>query len=300
MSLLKESCSLARTIYSHPYNRRKPFFALYRLLRWQLDKKLSSKGRVYTYWGTRKITCYPDSHESMWLVYNYYMDWDEFHFIKRYVREASVVLDVGANIGVYTLWISQYLGNEGRLIAFEPDPQNCRRCAENLEQNNLEMVRLEQTALSNRSGKLELSIGKDMENHLMPDDAATSPSIAVQGTTLDEYCRLHDIARIDFLKIDVEGAESLVLQGAENALARSMIGVIQLELTNALKRYGIDRADLVELLHKHDYSLYTYSCIENQLHAVQEPNETPQNVYAIHDIDEVRSRLQRFNNAAAP
>ena len=299
MSLFKESYSLVRTIYSHPYNRRKPFFALYRLLRWQLHKKLSSRRRVYAYWGTRKVSCYPDSPESMWLVYNYYMDWDEFHFIKRYVRQASVVLDVGANIGVYTLWISQYLGNEGRLIAFEPDPQNCRRCAENIEQNSLEMVRLEQIALSNRGGKLEFSVGKDVENHLMPDDAVTGSSIAVEGTTLDEYCQLQDIARIDFLKIDVEGAELLVLQGATNALARSMIGVIQLELTDALKRYGIERSDLVELLHKHDYSLYTYSCVENRLHAVQEDDETPQNVYAIHDIDGVHSRLQAPQYSAA-
>ena len=84
MSLLKDSLSLMRTMYAHPYNRRKPVFALYRLARWQLHKRWSKDGKAYRYWGTRDIVCYPDSRESMWLIYNYYKDWDEFHFIQRY------------------------------------------------------------------------------------------------------------------------------------------------------------------------------------------------------------------------
>ena len=295
MSLLTESYSLIRTIYSHPYNRQKPLFALYRALRWQLHKRLSADSRTYNYWGTRKITCHPDSLQSMWLVYNYYMDWDEFHFIKRYLQRASVVVDVGANVGVYTLWISQYLGSEGRLIAFEPDPENYLRCAENIRQNDLAMVELEQKAVSNRSGALEFSVGKDMENHLIPDEGESGFSIRVEAITLDEYCREHEIAKIDFLKIDVEGAELLVLQGAADALASCLIGVIQLEVTDAHKRYRIKRSDLLDLLHRHRYLLYTYSCVDNELHAVRDDDEAPQNVFAIHDIDEVRRRLQLFS-----
>jgi hypothetical protein len=63
-------------MYAHPYNRRKPVFALYRFARWQLHKRWSKDGKAYRYWGTCYIVCYPDSRESMWLIYNYYKDWD--------------------------------------------------------------------------------------------------------------------------------------------------------------------------------------------------------------------------------
>jgi FkbM family methyltransferase len=291
MSLLKDSYSLLRTIYAHPYNRRKPLFALYRLASWQLHKLLSTDSRVYSYWGTRKITCYPDSQESMWLIYNYYMDWDEFHFIQRYVRDDSIVFDIGANIGIYTLWLSQFVGASGRLVAFEPDPLNYQRCAENITRNRLQMATLEQAALSNHSGKLQFSAGEDLENHLIPQGAASDSSVYVQATTLDEYCGSHQIETIDFMKVDVEGAELMVLQGASNILDRGGVGVMQLELNDALKRYGIQRSDVVGLLGKHGYALYTYDCTQNKIDKVQESKNIPQNVYAIRNIDAVRSKL---------
>jgi FkbM family methyltransferase len=291
MNLLKDSLSVMRTMYAHPYNRRKPMFALYRLARWQLHKRWGKGGKAYRYWGTRDIVCYPDSRESMWLIYNYYMDWDEFHFIQRYVRADSIVLDVGANIGIYTLWLSQFVKDEGRVIAFEPDPKNYERCAENLRRNRLDTVRLEQVALSNECGTLQFSVGQDTENHLLPADAVSASSISVEATTLDEYCRRNGIASIDFMKIDVEGAELMVFQGAATVLGGSRIGVIQLELNDALEKYGIQRSDVVQLLEGHGYGLYSYDAAGNGLTPIQHGTNTPQNVYAIHDVDAVRSRL---------
>jgi hypothetical protein len=115
--------------------------------------------------------------------------------------------------------------------------------------------------------------------------------VYVQATTLDEYCRSHQIDTIDFMKVDVEGAELMVLQGACDILARGRISVMQLELNDALKRYGIQRSDIVELLGRHGYALYTYDCTQNKIDSVQEDNNIPQNVYAIRNIDAVRSRL---------
>jgi hypothetical protein len=113
----------------------------------------------------------------------------------------------------------------------------------------------------------------------------------VQSTTLESYCRRHGIATIDFMKIDVEGAELMVLQGAANVLAGSGIGVIQLELNDALKKYGIRRSDVVQLLEDYGYRLYTYECSRNELKLIQNGMNAPQNVYAIRDVDLVRSRL---------
>jgi FkbM family methyltransferase len=291
MTFMKASLSVVRTMYAHPYNRRRPVFALYRLARWQLHKRWSKDGKAYRYWGTRDIVCYPDSRESMWLIYNYYMDWDEFHFIQRYVKHDSIVLDVGANIGIYTLWLSQFVSERGRVIAFEPDPQNHQRCAENIRRNGLDAVRLEQVALSDRSGTLQFSVGEDTENHLLPQNSHGAACTYVEATTLDEYCERNGIASIDFMKIDVEGAELMVLQGDARLLGDSRIGVIQLELNDALKKYGLRRADVVQLLESYGYLLYSYHCGQNELRRIEHGGNAPQNVYAMRDIDVVRSRL---------
>jgi FkbM family methyltransferase len=291
MGVLKASVTFVRTLYDHPFNRRRPVFALYRVARWQWHKRWSGGSRAYRYWGTRDIVCHTDSRESMWLVYNYYMDWDEFHFIRRYVRQDSVVLDVGANIGIYTMWLSQFVRDRGQVIAFEPDPQSYARCAENIRRNNLEAVRLECAALSNCCGKMRFSIGGDTENRLIPEDVIAGSSVSVEATTLDEYCRQHDLACIDFLKIDVEGSEFMVLQGAANILRSSGVAVIQLELNQSLTKYGVSRPDVVQLLESHGYGLYTYKCARNRLEAVRDGAKIPQNVYAISDVDFVRNRI---------
>jgi hypothetical protein len=83
----------------------------------------------------------------------------------------------------------------------------------------------------------------------------------------------------------------MVLQGAANVLAGSGIGVIQLELNDALKKYGIRRSDVVQLLEDYGYRLYTYECASNELKRIQHGMNAPQNVYAISDVDFVRSRL---------
>ena len=215
----------------------------------------------------------------MWLVYNYYMDWEEFDFIRKYVRGSDTVFDVGANIGVYTMWLSQFTD---RICSFEPDPENYRRCMENIRLNGLS-ARLEQMALSDRAGRLQLSIGKDMENHLVLGEGGQS----VMGITLDEYCAQRGIARIGFMKIDVEGAELLAFRGATNMLSRHAIDVIQLELApRALGTFGIRPEDVVSMLTGHGYSLYTY---DHELRALDERH--PQNVYAVADAAAVRSRL---------
>lgn len=94
--------NLLRAIYQHPFNRQKPIFAFVRMVRWQLDKRFKKQNEyTYSFWNDRKILCFPDSLETMWIVYNYIMDWEEFNFIEAYLKENDCAFDVRANIGIY-------------------------------------------------------------------------------------------------------------------------------------------------------------------------------------------------------
>lgn len=113
----------------------------------------------------------------------------------------SVVIDAGANVGLFALKASEWVGESGRVIAIEPVPRNCEILYRNLARNNIQNVTVVQKAISDRSERIEL-YGR-----------------TVDTVTLDE---LHEELGTDFpeaMKIDIEGFEVKALKGAKRTLA---------------------------------------------------------------------------------
>ena len=291
-NLVERLVGLLKTVYSHPFNRRRPFFALYRLIRWQWDKRVKSGPIIYEFWNCRKILCFKDATESMWLVYNYIMDWDEFWFIQRYLTSTMCVFDVGCNIGVYTLWISRFIGPEGRIIAFEPSGTAYQRCVQQMRLNHLESVKVEPLAVADREGEAHFSTGMDWNNHLIQDGAMSENFVVVHAVSLDHYCRERNVKKIHFMKIDIEGAEMLAFRGAHQLLSDHLIDVIQFEVTDQLGSFGIQRSQLIQYLESHGYCICSYDLKENRLVPCIDHRSFKQNMYAAHDVDWVNERLQ--------
>lgn len=281
-----------QTLYSHPYNRQHPIAALGRVARWHFHRRLRPDApRIYPFWG-RQIKCWPDSQASRWLVMNYMLEWEEFDLIKRYLRPADVALDVGANIGLYTLWLSQFAND---VHAIEPDPANYERLCENVGLNALNQtfgmttsglrVKTVRLALSDQRGMLRFTAGKDMENRL-----SEAGEQSVPASTLDDYCRTFGIHRIAYLKVDIEGAEFMMLKGAREMLARQAIGILQIELIDKqLRVFGSSCAEVVSLLESHGYKIHQFD--HHRLHPIK-LGEHKQNVFAVADISAANARLR--------
>ena len=140
--------------------------------------------------------------------------------MQRQIHQGSTVLDVGAWLGPYTLLISSIVGDSGRVIAFEPDPIARKGLARNLRLNGITNVTLESTAVGNVIGFANLSARQFGESGSSVFWAPKgSEHIKVAVTTIDSYCGSRGIAP-DFIKIDVEGAEDLVISGATQILGR--------------------------------------------------------------------------------
>ncbi|OGW91501.1 MAG: hypothetical protein A3D28_02885 [Omnitrophica bacterium RIFCSPHIGHO2_02_FULL_63_14] len=280
MSFPRRLASLLETIYRHPYNRKRPFFALYRLLRWQADKRLRRGPIVYRFWKDRLAICYPDSEQTMWLVYHYVMDWEEFHLIADTLKPGGVAFDVGANIGSYMLWMSRFVKN-GRIVCFEPDPKNFARCSDLVRLNRLEpVVSVERLALSDKKGALLFSQGRDRQNHLIPEGARPAgDALAVEAVTLDDYCAARGIERIDYLKMDVEGAELFVLRGARRLLEGRRIALIQFELNTQVEKYGIAPSALTDLLRANGFRICRYDVKAKRLRECA-PEDYRENLFA--------------------
>jgi len=144
-------------------------------------------------------------------------DREEFALLADHLRPGGVFVDVGANAGAYTLWARRCVGEGGRVLAVEPDPEMRRRLEFNLRSNGIGNVEVCPVALSDRDGEGELLINPRQrgQNTLADDEAARAggPRVAqrVKLMPLSDLLAQRGVVQVDALKIDIEGHEPPVL-----------------------------------------------------------------------------------------
>lgn len=144
-------------------------------------------------------------------------------------------VDVGANWGYFTLVAAHAVGAGGRVLALEPDPRMAAEVRGNVARNGIAHVTVLETAASDGAGEAVLAGYAEADRNrgvssLVAAPAGDAPSFAVRTASLDDVLDAHGIHRADLVKIDVEGAEELVLRGMARGLAEGRYGRILLEL----------------------------------------------------------------------
>lgn len=280
-----------KAIWRHPANADRRVRALARYGWWQVAKRTSPGFHDLPYHGLR-LRCYPDSHSASAAVYfGGLQDYAEMRFMQRYLRAGDCFVDVGANIGVYSLLAASLVGTSGCVHAFEPSPATFRRLRENIAINGLDYVRCHPLALLDSPGSRSLrQLDDDCLAALEPTHATPPGSVEVGCTTLDETLVGIDIG---MLKLDVEGAEPLVLRGAREHLRTGNPPVIQVEMDGYNAYYGVSTDELISEIHDYGYLIAIYQPDANHLMETTRPWEHAQNVLAIHRrrADEVRARI---------
>ncbi|MHB1095830.1 MAG: FkbM family methyltransferase [Gemmatimonadaceae bacterium] len=136
---------------------------------------------------------------------------------------ASVVLDVGASVGAWTVPLARWLAPEGRLYAFEPVPANRTRLERTVEDNRLTNVVVSPLALGDGRGQVDMWLRSSVtgaETGTAAIVTAGGGHLTVDMQPLDEWADNASLHRLDFIKLDVEGAELMVLEGAHRMVAR--------------------------------------------------------------------------------
>jgi FkbM family methyltransferase len=152
-------------------------------------------------------------------------------------KSGEIVVDVGAHIGLYSLIAAKKVGPSGKVIAIEPDPENCTLLQMNLELNGLTNVTILKHAAFSSSSTLKLYLpGKERGftklSTIMPSRAVTEDYLEVAATTLDQLMLHQGITEVNWIKIDVEGAELEVLKGATATLSVSTNIALLIEVHN--------------------------------------------------------------------
>lgn len=138
----------------------------------------------------------------------------------RWVRKGDVVVDVGANIGYFTLLAAKKVGKKGRIFAFEPEPQSYSLLKSNITLNSLQNVVAENFALGDRNTLVGFFAQKFDKggSHLAFSEGE---NLKVKMVRLSDYLHQKGVKKVNVIKIDVEGAEVLVLKGAEEIIKES-------------------------------------------------------------------------------
>jgi FkbM family methyltransferase len=163
----------------------------------------------------------------------------------QFLRSGDLFVDVGANIGTYSIWAAD-LG--ARVIALEPAEETCNLLAENVKINSYP-IQLIRAAAGAVCGTAHFTQGLDDQNHIDSDGQAE-----VEIVTVDSIIGDRQVAG---MKVDVEGFETDVLRGCERALSERRIALIQLEWNSTSQQAAhADRRPLANLLRSHGYNLY--------------------------------------------
>ena len=172
--------------------------------------------------------------------------------LARVVRRDGVIFDVGANIGLITFSVG-VRRPDLTIVAFEPDPANARRWRRNREMNPWVRATLEEMAVGAEEDEVGLVRGGEAGWSFISSPGQPG-DVKVLSVTLDAYASSHGITRIDALKVDVEGYEPKVLEGASVLLKERAINFIVCELDESLlNRNQSSRRAVVALLAEHGY-----------------------------------------------
>lgn len=171
------------------------------------------------------------------------------------IKPGMNVIDVGANIGYYTLLFSRLVGSEGKVYAFEPDPENAEILKINLERNNCRNVLQENKALADVPGQGKLYKSEENRGDHRIFSATDRPFVPIELIRLDDYLGAN-ASHVDFIKMDIQGAEYFALQGMRATLLNPKIMMVMEFSPDLLREAGTDLAELVGFLREQGFRLY--------------------------------------------
>ena len=209
------------------------------------------------------LTLYPGNEicRSVFVTGRY--EPNEFGLLSRILKPGMTFIDVGANIGLYTLFAARHVTEKGRVIAIEPSNREMAILRDNIERNALKNVALFPVALSDHATEVELLVApmRHAGHNTLGAFGYNTPldhRERISTIRLDDLVGTQDLERVDVIKMDIEGAELAALRGASETLQRHQPALL-LELSDrVLHHQKATSRDVLVLLAGHGYRVYGF------------------------------------------
>ncbi len=181
--------------------------------------------------------------------------------IQRLLKPGMSFVDVGANMGDFSLIAAKTMQDEGRVLAFEPSHDNCVWMRRSIELNGYSCIDLFELALSDVQGEATLYLGDRIGRHSLLPRPIEQQTITVPVDTLDGVLAATGDIQVDMVKIDVEGAELNVLQGGAKTLGREAPVILMIDIHPG----RIDAREVCSLLVDYGFSLRSPADLDSEL-----------------------------------
>lgn len=284
MSLL----NTIRFVTDHPLNRGHKIRSIIRFATWQVGSRLVPGAIVYDWVNGSKFIVKTGETGLTGNIYTGLHEFQDMAFLLHVLRGEDLFVDIGANVGSYTILACSAVGARG--IAFEPVPSTYKRLVENMRLNRLdEKVRCINKGVGARQGNIGFTADSNATNHALAPEEQCDNTVAVEITALDTA--LHDDSPT-LIKIDVEGYETPVLEGASETLGKQTLLAVIMELNGNCNRYGFDESRILELMFDNGFRSYSYNPLNRTLSALEGKNLNSGNTLFIRNKLSVEERLR--------
>lgn len=289
---MKSFISTLRYILRHPLNTGASWAALKRYVKWQIGSRLVSGPVLVPFVNDSLLIVSPGMTGATQNIYTGLHDFNDCGFLLHLLRDGDLFVDIGANVGVYSVLAAKAVG--ARAVAIEPVPETFEKLCSNLRINRLDgRTYAYNIGLGKSDDTLRFTVDKDTTNHVITDTAWTGPSILVPVRTLDEVLDGQSPALI---KIDVEGWESEVLEGAEATLRQPSLLALIVEMNGSDTAFNPNEQSVHANLLRNGFAPHAYDPFTRSLTALPSKHlGAPNTIYA-RSAMQLQSRL----DSAAP
>jgi len=198
----------------------------------------------------------------------------EIAFMQRVCKPGHVMIDVGANVGLYTAIAGVALGPTGRIIALEPDPESFQFLEQTVHANGLTNAQTIQAAASDLNGTAKLYIcSENRGDNRLYQNGFAERAIDISVLRLDDYLAAEGVNTVDIVKIDVQGFEGHVIAGLEQTILRSPRLIMLMELCPCdLRAAGTPPLALLQRITRLGLTLYGLKA-RGRVFRIQDPNK---------------------------
>jgi FkbM family methyltransferase len=271
-----------KAIAAHPVNKGHELGAFSRYLKWQIGSRLNPHPVVYPFVENSKLIIWKGLTGATGNIYMGLHEFEDMAFVLHFLRPDDLFVDIGANVGSYTVLAASVVG--ASTISIEPVPSTYDILLTNIKLNNCEQIAQPlNIALGSEKTALKFTRSFGTENHVALDNELDTVEVPVE-----KFDDLMADKMPVLIKMDVEGFETEVLKGMEKSLENHQLKAIIIELNGSGKRYGYDESKIHEKLLSHNFTPYQYRPFERELVKVEKYG-THNTIY-ISDIDFVKNR----------
>lgn len=287
--MLKRARSLIRVygkFRSEPLTRDATLRGLGRFLRWQLVSRLARVPLVMPFVGETHLIISNGMTGARGNIYYGLMEFEDMGFLLHFLSETNSFVDIGANVGVYTVLSAGVCGARTRCV--EPVENTIRNLRNNLRINGLEgVVKIEHCAVGAENGEITFTADCDTTNHVLDrGEVYRGRSVTVPIRRIDDLLG-EDVPTL--IKIDIEGYEYPALQNAATVLKSQYCEGLIVEINGSGKKYGVGDADVDALIRSFGFYPAAYDPITRRLSAL--PGHGPRNTIYLKDIAAAQKKL---------